>query len=295
VQGVFRTAVTSSLERVVQGVEAEEKARVLSASLKKSVARILAQRLSPMAVGQALAEFPDLQAAWGRESLLAVRPQVAAGEGEKAVLMPNAVQQNVPAWALFGMFFIVVPLSGNLIRERQEGTLQRLLSIPVSSGSLLAGKLLAYVAVCLVQFALMLLVGKTLLPLFGTPVLELGDQLPAVAFLALCAALAAAGYGLLIGTLVRSYEQASMFGAVSVVVAAALGGIMVPVYVMPKAMQALSILSPLGWGLEGFLEIFVRRAGFLDIIDNALSLLAFFTLTLAIAWASFYRRYRGGR
>jgi ABC-2 type transport system permease protein len=295
VQGVFRTAVTSSLERVVQGVEAEEKARVLSASLKKSVARILAQRLSPMAVGQALAEFPDLQAAWGRESLLAVRPQVAAGEGEKAVLTPNAVQQNVPAWALFGMFFIVVPLSGNLIRERQEGTLQRLLSIPVSSGSLLAGKLLAYVAVCLVQFALMLLVGKTLLPLFGTPVLELGDQLPAVAFLALCAALAAAGYGLLIGTLVRSYEQASMFGAVSVVVAAALGGIMVPVYVMPKAMQALSILSPLGWGLEGFLEIFVRRAGFLDIIDNALSLLAFFTLTLAIAWASFYRRYRGGR
>ncbi len=208
--------------------------------------------------------------------------------------MPNAVQQNVPAWALFGMFFIVVPLSGNLIRERQEGTLQRLLSIPVSYWSLLGGKLMAYVAVCLVQFGLMLLVGKTLLPLLGTPVLDLGSQPLAVAFLALCAALAASGYGILIGTLVRSYEQASMFGAVSVVVAAAIGGIMVPVYVMPKAMQTLSVLSPLGWGLDGFLDIFVRRAGLWDIMDNALALLAFFAVTLTVGWASFYRGCRGG-
>ena len=49
----------------------------------------------------------------------------------------------------------------------------------------------------------------------------------------MAASLAATGYGLMVGTLAKTYEQASMFGAVSIVIAAALGGIMVPTYVMP--------------------------------------------------------------
>jgi ABC-2 type transport system permease protein len=33
-------------------------------------------------------------------------------------IMPNSVQHNVPAWALFAIFFIVVPLSINLVKEK---------------------------------------------------------------------------------------------------------------------------------------------------------------------------------
>jgi ABC-type multidrug transport system permease subunit len=90
-------------------------------------------------------------------------------------------------------------------------------------------------------------------------------------------------------TAARSYEQASMFGAVSVVLAAALGGVMVPVYVMPRPMQAISAFSPLAWGLDGFLEIFVRGGGVGDIVSNVLSLLAFFVFSLATAWVLFRR------
>ena len=38
----------------------------------------------------------------------------------------NAVQHNVPAWSMFAMFFILFPLAGNLIKEREEGSMLRL-------------------------------------------------------------------------------------------------------------------------------------------------------------------------
>ncbi|MFA5516107.1 MAG: ABC transporter permease, partial [Desulfuromonadales bacterium] len=235
---------------------------------------------------------PQLRLTWSDAPVLAIREQVAL-IGELPSL-PTAVQQNVPAWALFGMFFIVVPLSGTLLRERQEGTLLRLRTIAVSPLLLLAGKVAAYVLVCLGQFLFMLLVGAAILPLFGTPVLDIGNQPAAVFFLALCAALAATGFGILVGTLVGSYEQASMVGPVAVVLAAALGGVMVPVYVMPKAMAAISVFSPLAWGLNGFIELFVRGGDFSAVLPNALGLLAFFAATLGIAWLAFLRRSRSG-
>lgn len=290
VQGAFRTAVSSSLRLVLLGLETEEKAKVLSELLPQRVNQLASGSL-PFGMGAGL-DLPELQFEWSREPLLVVREQVSLAGGLPR--LPTAVQQNVPAWALFGMFFIVVPLSGTLLRERQEGTLQRLRTIPVSPLVLLAGKVAAYALVCLGQFGLMLLIGRFVLPLFGPPVLELSGHPEAVLLLAGCAALAATGFGILVGTLVGSYEQAAMVGPVAVVVAAALGGIMVPVYVMPKGMQAISAFSPLAWGLSGFLDLFVRDADLAAILPNALSLLAFFAATLTVAWVVYQRRSRSG-
>lgn len=167
--------------------------------------------------------------------------------------------------------------------------MQRLLTIPVSSLTLLCGKIAAYVLIGILQALLMLLVGKFVLPLFGTPVLDLGNAPVALALLVLASALAATGYGILVGTFVRSYEQASMFGPVSIVIAAALGGIMVPAYAMPKAMQTMTQFSPLAWGLNGFLEIFVRQGTLAQVWPNILCLLAFFLVTLLSSWATFTR------
>ncbi|WP_432821981.1 ABC transporter permease [Trichloromonas sp.] len=290
VQGVFRSVLSNALQRVVLALEIEEKARRLAEVFPEEIESRLGQGLGlrplPGTGG------PQVSFNWQDEPLLAVKERIAAGE---EVVFPDAVQQNVPAWTLFGMFFIVVPLSGSLIRERQEGTLQRLLTLPISALTLLGGKLAAYVLIALIQAVLMLLVGKLVLPLFGTPVLSLGDDFTALCLLILACALAATGFGILIGNLVRSYEQSTMFGSVAVVVAAALGGIMVPAYVMPKAMQAVSAWSPLAWGLNGFHELFVRHGTLREIWPNLISLLAFFAVCLAISWGLFSRRQRGGR
>ncbi|TMH25451.1 MAG: ABC transporter permease, partial [Betaproteobacteria bacterium] len=52
---------------------------------------------------------------------------------------PSSVQQNVPAWLIFGMFFVVLPLASLFIVERRDGTAARLASQQVPFSLLLAG------------------------------------------------------------------------------------------------------------------------------------------------------------
>jgi ABC-2 type transport system permease protein len=80
-----------------------------------------------------------------------------------------------------------------------------------------------------------------------------------------------------------------------VVIAAALGGIMVPVHAMPEAMQWLSKFSPLGWGLEAMLKIFVRQAGFAAILLEIVLLFSFTMLAVAAAWGYFAQQEKSGR
>jgi ABC-2 type transport system permease protein len=206
-------------------------------------------------------------------------------------VLPTSVQQTVPAMAIFGIFFIVVPLAGALVRERRSGTFSRVMIAPVSRLAFVAGKLAAYSLVCLCQFALILLMGMTLLPLLGTPRLVLGNDLLAIGTIALCSSLAACGFGILLGSVSRTSEQATTTGPISVVIAAALGGIMVPVFVMPKSMQALSRFSPLEWGHHALLDIFVRGGSLATVWPQMVLLLLFFVATLGLAGIALSRRF----
>ncbi len=199
-------------------------------------------------------------------------------------VVPNSVQHNVPAWTIFAMFFIVIPLTGNLIKERESGTTLRLRVMPGSYAHVLSSKIFVYLVVCLIQFFLMMLVGIVILPLFGLPALDPGHQKPALLVLAVSTALAATGYGVLLGTVATTHEQAASFGSVSVVILAAIGGIWVPVFIMPAFMQKLSRLSPLNWGLEGFYDVFLRGSGIGEILPYVGLLLGFFLVMLLAAF-----------
>ena len=198
---------------------------------------------------------------------------------------PSSVQQNVPAWLLFAMFFIAVPLSTTWVQERQQGTYARLRSMGLGSGQLLMGKLLPYVGVNLLQVMLMLAVGVWLVPLLGGDRLTLGQAPLALGVMALAASFASVAYALLIANLVSTSEQAMIFTGVANLLMAAVGGIMVPRFVMPPAMQAVSLYSPMAWGLEGFLDVFLRQGGIRAVAPEVLRLAVFGLACLALAGA----------
>jgi len=288
VRGVYRSAVVNALSRGVMGLEMAVKGDALGQLLPEKLQQAIDREMQVYGFAMPSIDFPVLGRNWVEHPLIELREESAYAD-EFAVL-PTSVQQNVPAWTLFGMFFIVIPLAGTLIRERQEGTLTRLMTMPVACGSLLCGKVVAYLLVCMVQFGLMLAVGRFVLPCLGTPVLELGSSPGTLLLVALTSALAACGYGILVGTLARSYDQASTFGAVSIVIAAAIGGVMVPVYVMPKVMRDLSVVSPLGWGLDAFLDVFVRQGSLATVWPHVAALGTFALCCLAVATWVFQRR-----
>jgi ABC-2 type transport system permease protein len=212
--------------------------------------------------------------------------------GTRKTPNPTSVQQNAPGWTLLAMFFLAIPLSVTLIKERAQGSLLRLQSMPVPTWVLFGGKITPYLVINQLQLALILAVGVWGLPLLGGDRLTLGNAPEAIALLSVSASLAAIGFALLIATFARTQEQATTFSATTVLILAALGGIMVPKLVMPPAMQQLAELSPFSWGLDGFLDIFIRGGGVREVLPEAGRLLAFGVACFVLAILRFNGRLR---
>lgn len=196
----------------------------------------------------------------------------------------SSVQHNVPAWTVFAMFLIVVPLASNMIKEREGGSMLRLLVAPGSYLTILFGKLLFYVSICMIQFLLMMGVGVYLMPLFGLPSLIIQGGFVAIISVSLAISFSATAFGVLLGTLFNSYQQASIFGTVIDVIMAAVGGIMVPLFAMPDFMKFIGRMTPLNWGMESFNDLFLRNAGFIDVLPEVAKLFLFAAIILLSAW-----------
>ena len=206
---------------------------------------------------------------------------------------PSAVQQNVAAWLVFGMFFVIAALSNLFIEERRCGALARLRSLGVPPSVLLLSKALPYFGVNLLQAAMMLAVGVWLMPVLGAGALSFARvDLPALLLVVCAISAAAVSLALMLSCLVRTATQAAAVGPVLNVLMAALGGIMVPTFVMPAVMQTIASLSPMNWGLEALLTVLLRGGGVLQAGPLLLRLAGFAALMLLCAWMLFKRNPR---
>jgi ABC-2 type transport system permease protein len=136
----------------------------------------------------------------------------------------------------------------------------------------------------------MLLVGVYLVPLLGGEALELGHSPGGLALMAGAISFGAIGYALLISVVARTTEQATVLGGAGSILLGAIGGIMVPKFLMPEAMQTFSWVSPMAWGLEGFLDVLLRQGSARDVLPEAAVMGAFGLIALLAAAELFRRR-----
>ena len=202
--------------------------------------------------------------------------EILAPEGAKAVVRPSATEQNVPAYTVFGVFFIVLPLAASFVREKHEGTFQRILAAPISKTTLLLGKLLPYYLVNLLQIGLMFTVGAVFFEI------QTGN-LCALILISLALAACANGLGLMVAALGRTEAQIGALGVFFAVVLSAIGGMMVPAFVMPEVMETLSRLTPHAWALSGYHDVMLRGLGLADVLKEAVVLLGFATFFFLMA------------
>lgn len=258
-------------------VASELKAEMLTlvkAELAKAVLRLRIDRMR-----QELIPFlPDLAQGlqnidFEGKDLLDIRFNAmgAMGANER----PTSTQQSVPSWIIFGMFFVIIPMSTIFINERQQNTLMRMSAMNISVPALFAGKIAPYLVINQIQVWLMIGVGIFLVPLCGGDALTLGNSLAGLFMVSLSLSLAAIGTSVLIAVLASTVEQATTIGGIINILLGAIGGIMVPKFYMPQSMQDLAALSPMSWGLEGFLDIFLRGRGAEAVIKESLALTGF--------------------
>lgn len=256
-QLAFKSAVKNNIDKMVSELEVQSVYALFQEQLSDSVA-ILSQK-----------------------SFLHFR-EIMPVDGSREVI-PNATQHNVPAWTLFAIFFIVIPLSINLVKEKGQGTLVRLRTLPMPYSVVIMGKTLTFLVICMIQFYLMVAVGVFLFPFLGLEPLQVGGKLILMSLVALCSGFAAIGFGILLGTVSQTQEQSAPFGATSVVILAAIGGVWVPVFAMPAFMQFVSGLSPMNWGLNAFYDVILRNSDLGTILPRLVLLLVFFVIMVGIS------------
>lgn len=197
--------------------------------------------------------------------------------------IPNSTQQSVPSWIVFGMFFMITPISTIFLNEKKQNTLQRLNSMNVSISAMVISKTIPYLIIAQIQAWVMIGVGAFIVPLFDTPALHINGSVFAVILLSFSLSLSAVGLAMLIAVSANSSEQASTIGGILSILLGAIGGVMVPKFVMPQVMQQLANISPMSWGLDGFLDIFLRGGGVFEVMNDSLMLILFGVVTLSIS------------
>ena len=284
-----------------EGANRKEKVKIqIKGSTKSDVIELFKVKLLKDIVNlklaiikERLSEFSDEAASAISSVSLATEDLFTLSYNEKKEI-PNATQQSVPTWIVFGMFFIIIPMSTIYINERKQNTLSRLNSMNVSVFSMTLSKIVPYLFIAQIQVWVMIAVGMYLVPLFNTPALAINGSVWALIFLSFALSMAAVGLSSLIAVSANSTEQATTIGGISNILLGSIGGVMVPKFFMPESMQKLADISPMSWGLDGFLDIFLRAGDFFMILNESLMLLLFGVITLTISMIILYIRLDRG-
>jgi ABC-2 type transport system permease protein len=154
-----------------------------------------------------------------------------------------------------GVMFLLFSMSGaagTLLDDQASGVLERLLSSNLTTSQLLAGKWLFYAVVGVAQVVMMFAFAALV---FGLD-LFVAKRLAGFGVMALVTAAAASAFGILLATLCGSRAQLGGVSTIVILLMSALGGSMVPRFVMPDFMDTLSKPTFNGWALDGFLKVF---------------------------------------
>jgi ABC-2 type transport system permease protein len=187
--------------------------------------------------------------------------------------IPNASQHNIPAWTIFAMFFIVISLGSSVVREKLNGSFVRLKTLPTNYLIALISKQLTYLLVTMVQAVCIFAIGIWLFPIMGLPKLNLPADIVGLIIVLLICGWCAVSYAICVGVFAQTQEQANGVGAISIVLLAAIGGILVPSFAMPSSFKYIMQLSPLHWALEAFYGLFLEGGKLSDILMNIIPLL----------------------
>ena len=171
-----------------------------------------------------------------------------------------------------------------IVRERERGNLEMLITTPLSRGELMVGKVLPYVGIGLVQTTVVLLLGMWL---FAVPI---RGSVVDVYLAALLLIVANLGLGLLISTGVKSQMQAMQLAFFVFLPSILLSGFMFPFAGMPKPAQWLAEILPLTHFVRLIRGIMLRGAQLHELWIDAAALGVFTLVVMSLAILRFRKR-----
>jgi ABC-2 type transport system permease protein len=161
--------------------------------------------------------------------------------------------------AVMFVLFSATTASGSLLEERENSTLDRLLCSRLTMDELLLGKWSFLTCIGIIQIALMFLWGSLV---FG---IELLRHWEGFAAMTLVTAGAASSFALFLASLCKTRTQLGWISTIVILTMSALGGSMVPRYLMSESIQRAGLVTFNAWALEGYNKVFWRDLGLRDL------------------------------
>jgi len=189
--------------------------------------------------------------------------------GMRVKKLPDTFQQNVPGYTIYGIFWIVSLLTGSVLREKREGTFRRLLVAPMSHMVMLAGKLIPYYLINIVQIAIMLGVSSLLFKM------SLGHSTAGLVVVSLAAAATATGLGVLVAAVARTEAQIWGLTVLLLLTLSTLGGCFIPRFIMPEWLRTVGLVTPHAWALDAYQDLLVRGYGLWEVLPKVGTLVVF--------------------
>lgn len=199
--------------------------------------------------------------------------------------VPNATQHNIPAWTVFAMFFIVISLGSVIVREKSSGSFLRLKTMPTSLLVSVIAKQITYISITIIQAIVIFSIGKWLFPKMGLPALNFPADMLGLLLVIIICGWCAASFAICVGIFSKTQEQVNGIGAISIVLFAAIGGLLVPAFAMPDSFQNIMRISPLHWCLEAFYGLFLEGGKLKDIFASLIPLFIIIFILQFAAWA----------
>lgn len=161
--------------------------------------------------------------------------------------------QAVAGTAVMMLLFSVTAMGASLLTEKEEGTLKKLLCSPIHPNNILFGKMLTSNLVSILQLTIMLVYAWLA---FG---LNLFQNIPALILLVIATAFACSSFGMFLSSIAKTRSQVQGLSTLIILSMSAIGGSMVPSFIMPEWMQQISVVSLNYWSIQGFFDIFWRQ------------------------------------
>lgn len=216
-----------------------------------------------------LAEMP--------EQLVVTRPETTPEDNG----FDNAAHQSA-GQLITWVFIPLLGTSALLAYERSNGTLRRLLTTPTNKATFLLGTITGQLAAALVQMLILVGVGQLFLGLQWSQ-----DPL-ALAVMLISFGLAAVALGTMLGTFIKTEQQASGLSIMLGMTMALLSGCWFPLEFFPPVAQTIARLLPTAWAMQGLTDLVIRGQSLPQILAEAGVLLLFAILFFVIG----VRRFR---
>ncbi len=163
-----------------------------------------------------------------------------------------ALIQAVAGTAIMMLLFSIAGLATGILEEKEKGTLKRLLQSPIHPNTILWSKMLFAFFISIVQLSVMFVFAWAV---FG---LDITRHLVALILMILASGFAVSSIGILLASVAKTRQQAQSLGTLVILVMSAIGGSMIPLFVMPAIMKKIAVISINYWGIQGFYDIFWR-------------------------------------